>query len=188
MSVANEIGKFYIKSASTGQSVSLGSLWQDKTCVLMFFRRFACPFCRLDAVRISEIKPKLDAADVSLIGIGHEETGLKEFLEKGFFKGDLYIDGERNTYKALNFKRYNILSIFPAILTSASRAKAAAARDAAVGGDMTTGDGLQTGGTLIVEKGGSKVLLNYKQDTPDAYVGNDAILKALGLDPESSKD
>ncbi|EEC14538.1 hypothetical protein IscW_ISCW010600 [Ixodes scapularis] len=29
------------------------------------------------------------------------------------------------------------------------------AKEANVGGDLTTGDGLQTGGTLIVEKGGS---------------------------------
>ncbi|CAN8016010.1 unnamed protein product [Ixodes persulcatus] len=46
---------------------------------------------------------------------------------------------------------------------------------------MTTGDGLQTGGTLIVEKGGSSVLLNFKQESPEDYVGNSAILEALGI-------
>lgn len=187
MNAAQEIGKYSIKCVSTGQNVAIETLWQEKTCVVMFFRRFACPFCRLDAVRLSSIKPKLDAADVNLVGVGHEEVGLQEFQEKGFFKGELYIDSGKNAYKALGFKRYNMFSILPAILTKSSRAKAAEAKEAKVGGDMTTGDGLQAGGTLIVEKGGSKVLLNYKQDSPDAYVGNDAILKALGLDPEPPK-
>ncbi|KAL3186243.1 hypothetical protein MRX96_027969 [Rhipicephalus microplus] len=37
------------------------------------------------------------------------------------------------------------------------------------------------GGTLIVEKGGNKVLLNYQQDTPEGFVGNSAILDAVGI-------
>ncbi|CAN7987053.1 unnamed protein product [Ixodes pacificus] len=201
MNAAQLIGQFVVKEAASGKDVVLESLWRDQRCVVMFFRRFACPYCRLDAVRLSKLKPQLDQANVRLVGIGHEKAGLDDFLKQEFFKGELYIDVEKNAYKALQFKRYgphhtpcsegpsgkdclcrfNYFNIFPAILTSSARAKAAEAKEANVGGDMTTGDGLQTGGTLIVEKGGSSVLLNFKQESPEDYVGNSSILEALGI-------
>ncbi|CAN7939619.1 unnamed protein product [Ixodes hexagonus] len=182
MNAAQLIGQFVVKEAASGKDVVLESLWRDQRCVVMFFRRFACPYCRLDAVRLSQIKPQLDKANVRLVGIGHESVGLEDFQKQDFFKGELYIDVERNAYKALQFKRFNYFNIFPAILTSSARAKAAEASDLSnVGGDMTTGDGLQTGGTLVVEKGGDSVLLNYKQNSPEDYVGNSTILEALGI-------
>ncbi|XP_037565561.1 prostamide/prostaglandin F synthase-like [Dermacentor silvarum] len=181
MNAAQLIGKFTIKEVSSGKSVTVESLWRDQTCVLMFFRRWACPFCRLDAVRLSRIKPQLDAAGVRLVGIGHENIGLDDFRQGEFFKGELYVDEERNAYKALQYKRFSWFSIIPAILTSSSRAKAAEAKSEKVGGDLTTGDGLLMGGTLVVEQGGNKVLLNYQQEVPEGFVGNSAILDALGI-------
>ncbi|KAK8759511.1 hypothetical protein V5799_002856 [Amblyomma americanum] len=200
MNAAQLIGKYTIKEVSTGKSVTVESLWRDQTCVLMFFRRWACPFCRLDAVRLSRIKPQLDAAGVRVVGIGHENIGLDDFRKGEYFKGvhllsdsarqchqqitdylELFVDEERNAYKALGYKRYSWFTIIPAILTTASRAKAAEAKAENVGGDLTTGDGLLMGGTLIVEKGGGKVLLNYQQETPEGYVGNTSILEALGV-------
>lgn len=181
MNPAQLIGQFVVKEASSGKDVVLESLWRDQRCVVMFFRRFACPYCRHDAVLLSKLKPQLDQANVRLVGIGHENTGLEDFQKEALFKGELYVDVERNAYKALEFKRFNYFNIFPAILTSGARAKAAAAKEANVGGDMTTGDGLQTGGMLIVEKGGGSVLLNYKQNSPHDYPGNSTILEALGI-------
>uniref|UniRef100_A0A224YWG2 Prostamide/prostaglandin F synthase n=1 Tax=Rhipicephalus zambeziensis TaxID=60191 RepID=A0A224YWG2_9ACAR len=181
MNAAQLIGKFTLKEVSSGKSVTVESLWRDQTCVLMFFRRWACPFCRLDAVRLSRIKPQLDAAGVRLVGIGHENIGLDDFRQGEYFKGELYVDEERNAYKALQYKRFSWFTIIPAILTSSARAKAAEAKSEKVGGDLTTGDGLLMGGTLVVEKGGNKVLLNYQQDTPEGFVGNSAILDALGI-------
>ncbi|XP_037514570.1 prostamide/prostaglandin F synthase isoform X2 [Rhipicephalus sanguineus] len=125
MNAAQLIGKFTLKEVSSGKSVTVESLWRDQTCVLMFFRRWACPFCRLDAVRLSRIKPQLDAAGVRLVGIGHENIGLEDFRRGEYFKGELYVDEERNAYKALQYKRFSWFTIIPAILTSSARAKAA---------------------------------------------------------------
>ncbi|CAN8016011.1 unnamed protein product [Ixodes persulcatus] len=145
MNAAQLIGQFVVKEAASGKDVVLESLWRDQRCVVMFFRRFACPYCRLDAVRLSKLKPQLDQANVRLVGIGHEKAGLEDFQKQEFFKGELYIDVEKNAYKALQFKRYgphctpcsegpsgkgclcrfNYFNIFPAILTSTARAKAA---------------------------------------------------------------
>ena len=48
------------------------------------------------------------------------------------------------------------------------------------------GDGLQTGGTLVITKGGEKILMDYRQSNPADHVDNSEILKILGIksDPE----
>lgn len=69
------------------QRVELQSLWQDQHVVLFFLRRFGCQICRWMASEISKLEPDLRAGGVALVGIGPEEVGLKEFKEKGFFKG-----------------------------------------------------------------------------------------------------
>ena len=58
-----------------------------------------------------------------------------------------------------------------------SRSKARAKN---VEGNMS-GDGLQNGGLLIVSKGGERVLLNHKEDSPGDHVSNAVILRALGI-------
>jgi hypothetical protein len=43
------------------------------------------------------------------------------------------------------------------------------------------GDGLQNGGTLVVTKGGTTILLDFRQDNPADHVKNENVLKALGI-------
>ena len=99
--------------------------------------------------------------------------------------GELYIDDKRETYKALGFKKLSWLDLFPAVLGSKARAAANRAKELDLGGNMTTGDGFQNGGALIVEKGGTNTLLTYVQkDAPD-HVSNEEVLKALGIQEEN---
>lgn len=42
------------------------------------------------ASEISKLEPDLTVNGISLVGIGPEEVGLKEFKEGGFFKGCEY--------------------------------------------------------------------------------------------------
>ena len=44
-----------------------------------------------------------------------------------------------------------------------------------------SGDGLQNGGVLIVTKGGDRVLLNHREETPGDHVANNVILEKLGI-------
>lgn len=112
---------------------------------------------------------------------------MEEFQKGEFFKGELYIDAKKETYRLLGFKRFNFFSIFPALLAKTSRAAISKSKAEKVGGDLK-GDGMQTGGTLVVEKGG-KTLLTFKQDNPADHVDLAEVLKALGIDgpvPEPS--
>lgn len=71
--------------------MELGSLWRDQTVVLFFLRRFGCQICRWTAAEVSKLEKDLKANGVALVGVGPEETGLKEFQEGGFFKGGEFI-------------------------------------------------------------------------------------------------
>ncbi|GBL76208.1 Prostamide/prostaglandin F synthase [Araneus ventricosus] len=121
MNEAEAIAENQVKSAVSGDMVTMKSLWENQDCVITFFRRFGCQFCRLAAKQLSEIKPKLDEHNVRLVGIGVEEIGVKEFIDGKFFAGDLFIDVEKKCYKDLQYKRYGILNLIPALFAKTSR-------------------------------------------------------------------
>ncbi|KAK2861948.1 hypothetical protein Q5P01_001481 [Channa striata] len=175
-----QVGKNLVKSAETGESIELRSLWQDKPVVLFFLRRFGCQVCRWMASEISKLEPDLQASGIALVGIGPEEVGLKEFIEGGFFKGSIYVDEPKKCYKDLCFKRYTALSVVPAALGKKVRDVAAQASAEGIKGNFS-GDLLQSGGMLIVDKGGEKVLLHFIQDSPGDHVPLEDIAKAVGV-------
>ncbi|KAM3621300.1 uncharacterized protein V6R79_009226 [Siganus canaliculatus] len=173
------VGKNLLKS-ETGENVELQSLWQDQAVVLFFLRRFGCQVCRWTATEISKLEPDLKASGVALVGVGPEELGLKEFKEGGFFKGSLYVDEHKKSYKDLGFKRYTAISVVPAALGKKVRDVAAKAKADGIQGNFS-GDLLQSGGTLIVAKGGEKVLLHFIQDSPGDHLPLEEIAKTLGI-------
>lgn len=69
--------------------VELQSLWAKQTAVVVFLRRFGWQLCRLWSTELSSVKSQLDAHNVQLCGVGLEELGLEEFVEKKFFTGGL---------------------------------------------------------------------------------------------------
>ncbi|XP_049590511.1 prostamide/prostaglandin F synthase [Syngnathus scovelli] len=176
----NRVGKNLLKSADTGENVELQSLWQDRSAVLFFLRRFGCQVCRWTAAEISKLEPDLSANGVALVGIGPEELGLDEFKQLGFFKGSIYIDEQKKCYKDLGFKRYTALSVVPAALGKKVREATSKASAGGIQGNFS-GDLLQSGGMLIVAKGGEKILLHFVQDSPGDYVPLEDITKALSI-------
>uniref|UniRef100_A0A6M2DNJ6 Prostamide/prostaglandin F synthase n=1 Tax=Xenopsylla cheopis TaxID=163159 RepID=A0A6M2DNJ6_XENCH len=173
----SKIAKTTLKNIKTGDTITMESLWADKTAVVIFFRRWGCMFCRVWAKEISEISDEIEANGARLVGIGVDSVGAKEFVEGNFFKGDLYISEEQKIYNDLGFKRFNIVSILTSLLWKESREAVSKGRALGVGGDMK-GDGLQNGGALVVQKGG-KVLFEFKQDGPAEQVPNSKFLEIL---------
>ena len=43
--------------------------------------------CRLGAVKISLLRPTMDAHNINMVAVGVEQLGAEEFVERGFFKG-----------------------------------------------------------------------------------------------------
>uniref|UniRef100_A0A1A7XA50 Prostamide/prostaglandin F synthase n=1 Tax=Iconisemion striatum TaxID=60296 RepID=A0A1A7XA50_9TELE len=161
----DKVGKNLLKSAEGGEKVEL---------------KFGCQVCRWTAGEISKLEPDLRANGVSLVGVGPEQFGLQEFKEGGFFKGSIFVDEEKKCYKDLGFKRYTALSVVPAALGKKVRDAASKASAAGIQGNFS-GDLLQSGGMLVVAKGGEKVLLHFIQDSPGDFVPLEDISTALGI-------
>ena len=157
----------------------MSSIWEKSTAVIAFLRRFGWQLCRLWSTELSDIKPQLDANNITLAAIGLEELGLDEFVKGEYFKGDLYVDAEKNNYKALDFKRYNVLTIVPALAAKETRNSLSRANLRKITGNYK-GDGMQNGGLIIVGAGG-ELLLSFKQNSPGDHVDNEILLNVLGI-------
>lgn len=78
------------------QMETLESLWKENTCVIIFFRRWGCLFCRQWAKDLGQISNILNNNNIRLIGVGPEELGVEEFKDGKFF------DGGQNKIQSLN--------------------------------------------------------------------------------------
>lgn len=126
------------------------------------------------------MKPRLDEANVRLVAVGLEELGVEEFVQGGFFKGELFIDSGKDCYKKLGFRRMNVLTAIGSLFGKKTRETSSKAKEENVGGNFA-GDGFQNGGSLVIEKGG-KAVLTFRQEGPGDHVDPNDVLKALGLE------
>ncbi|CAH2319641.1 prostamide prostaglandin F synthase [Pelobates cultripes] len=175
-----KVGAILVKNALSGEMVELRSLWKDQTSVVFFLRRFGCQICRWTAKEVSKLNESFTSHQIRLIGVAPEDVGLKEFLDGNFFSGEIYLDEAKQSYRELGFKRYNPLSVVPAALGKKVRDVVTKANADGVQGNFT-GDLLQSGGMLIVSKGGEKVLLHFIQDSPGDHLPLETIVKTLGI-------
>jgi len=107
--------------------------------------------------------------------------GLEEFVQGGYFGGELYVDTKQASYKALGFRRMSWLQLVPALLAKVARDGYSKARGKGISGD-TKGDGMQNGGLLVVGAEGPSVLLEHRQHNPADLVDNAEVARALGID------
>ncbi|XP_021955816.1 prostamide/prostaglandin F synthase [Folsomia candida] len=181
------IGKNSVKMVPSMKEVKLESLWAEQTVVVTFFRRFGCVFCRQGAKELSLLTPLLASHNVKNIGVGLEEFGLEEFVEGKFFNGDLYVDIEKKTYQDLGYKRYGTFGVMMSLFSKTARDALAKNKVDKLESNLK-GDGLQTGGTLVITKGGDQVLLDYRQDNPADQVDTAEILRVLEIPNPAAKD
>jgi len=128
---------------------------------------------------LSQLKPELDTNNVRMIGVGLEELGLEEFQQGKYWNGELYIDTQKKCYQDLGFKRLGFFGAMGSVLAKKGRGLMADAKSKGIGGNLK-GDGMQTGGTLVVAAGG-KVLFSYSQDAPGDHAALQDILNALNI-------
>jgi len=117
---------------------------------------------------------------VKNVGVGLEEFGLEDFVKGQYFNGELYVDIKKQTYRDLGYKKYSTAGVLMSLLNKKARDAIARNKEEKLDSNLQ-GDGLQTGGTLIITKGGEKVLLDFRQDNPADHVTNAEILRVLGI-------
>jgi len=123
---------------------------------------------------------------VRLVGIGLEELGVEEFVAGNFFDGELFLDSQKKSYEAMGFKRFGYLASIPELLKKLTRDASGRAEARGISGNLA-GDGMQTGGTIVVSKGGDEVLYLFKQTSFADHAPNEDILKALGIQPAAGE-
>nr|CAH8858275.1 unnamed protein product [Trichobilharzia regenti] len=95
---------------------------------------------------------------------------------------DLYLDPDRSTYKALEYKKVSACSGLKTLFSKAGRALNAQAKAAKIPGNMS-GDGWQTGGLLVVGKGG-EVLYHFEQKQVVNHPDYKKIIDVLKIKPQ----
>lgn len=108
--------------------------------------------CRDYALRLSEIKPELDAEGVELVAIGHEMLGLGEFYMEGFWKGQLFVDTSKDIFRELNTVQGNLLGLMAKETLEAGKL----ATERGTEGNLE-GDGFQLGGVWVFAADGCTV-------------------------------
>jgi len=185
MGVISKLKENVLRNPQDDTQTTFEELWKDQRCVIVFFRRWGWPYCRLAAREISAIQPLLQQNNVKLIGVGVEQFGVEEFIQGKYFDGEVYVDDGKKSYSSLDFKTMTFLQLFPAILSAAARAAQASAKALGLGGNMD-GDKWQLGGCLVVEKGGGdNPLLFYIQNAAPDHVSNADVLKSLSIEGEA---
>uniref|UniRef100_A0A2K6UGS5 Peroxiredoxin like 2B n=1 Tax=Saimiri boliviensis boliviensis TaxID=39432 RepID=A0A2K6UGS5_SAIBB len=140
-------------------------------------RRFGCGIAR----DLGSLAGLLEQPGVRLVGVGPQALGLQEFLDGGYFAGELYLDESKQLYKELGFKRYSSLGVLPVALGKSVRD--VAAKVCAGRGWWELPGPLGADGPPAAT-GGDTVLLHFVQKSPGDYVPWEHILQVLGISAE----
>ena len=100
------------------------------------------------------------------VAIGLDEMDYDDFQAGNYFKdGKIFIDDNRSTYRALNFVKKGIFSLY-GILNPNVYIKA---YEAGKKGMVSTfsGDGTQLGGTMIIDKQGNVIYKHMQKSYTD---------------------
>ncbi len=157
-----------------GASVRLGSLWADRTAVLVFVRHFGCLFCRQQIAELAPYGDRIRSLGAELVVIGHgtlEET--RAFRDEHQLPFALFTDPGREAYCALGMQRGRRAILSPRVAARAATALWRGFRQTHIAGDP-----LQQGGVVVVRRGGEEIYRFISRDAGDHPPAPD-ILKAL---------
>jgi len=112
--------------------------------------------------------------DYNLIGLAHLDYDL--FEENLVFNGKIYIDEKKQTYKLMCFSRMGVLSGFGMMNPNIYLQSYYASKKGFKGN--LKGDGLQLGGTVIVDKNGN-IVYSHDQKNYTDYPKEEEIIKFI---------
>jgi prostamide/prostaglandin F2alpha synthase len=147
---ADDLAKLKILDAND-RAIELGSLWRDRTAVLVFLRHFGCLHCREHVAQLLAEVEAVRAAGAELYVIGNGSPSfIAGFREQTGWTGPVYTDPSLAVYRAAQLKRSVGSTLDPRSLTDAWKALRHGSRQG-----RTQGDQWQQGGTLVVAPSGA---------------------------------
>jgi peroxiredoxin len=157
-----------------GDSLPLGSLWQERPAMLFLVRHFGCQFCREQIADLKPVIPELRAAGVEPIVIGNGTPLMAEaFREETGLDVPLYTNPGREVYVALGAKRPSFLVMLnPRMWRNYVRS--------AIRGywpSRIKGDAAQLGGVFLVRPDGSMPYVD-RSDLAGDHPSREELLRA----------
>ena len=159
-----------------GTGHRLGALWEDRPVVLVFFRHFGCPFCRLYAVHLRDHYDEIlgRGAEVISIGTGNPNDAIA-FIEDDRVPYPVLLDEDGLAADAASVRRKNLARLI------FSRKAATIWRRERRAGTMPLHKGMhpgkrvtQLGATFVVGPG---PVVHYSH--LDQHAGDDAPIEAV---------
>ncbi|KAI9297722.1 hypothetical protein K502DRAFT_284130, partial [Neoconidiobolus thromboides FSU 785] len=80
--------------------ILLSDTWKNRPVILKVLASLGCALCKYDAKVFSELQPLFEHHNVGLVAVVFEDVDLYSFLSSGYWTWDIYLDPERNVYKA----------------------------------------------------------------------------------------
>lgn len=173
LSRADDLAKLRVLDADD-RAIELGSLWRERTAVLVFLRHFGCLHCREHVVQLLRDFEKVRAAGAELYVIGNGSPSfIAGFRDETGWTGPIYTDPSLAVYRAAELKRGVASTLDPRSLGDAWKALRGGTRQG-----RTQGDQWQQGGTLVVAPTG-QVLWHHASGRPGDNATGAQIVAAL---------
>jgi len=97
---ADDLARLKILDADD-RAIELGSLWRERTAVLVFLRHFGCLHCREHLAQLLSDVATVRAAGADIYVIGNGSPSFIEgFREQTGWKGPIYTDPSLGVYRA----------------------------------------------------------------------------------------
>jgi peroxiredoxin len=165
-----------------GSPLRAGSLWEDRACLLLFLRHFACPSC---SVRIERTLPR--AAELTRLGVRVVLVGcgsraaLARFearLQLAASRVELVVSPDGALYRAFGMVRSRWGTFGPRAALGAAWLYATGHYAERHDDD---GDVVQQGGLVLVARGGAVKHRHVEQSLVDGYDPSEAVGEILRL-------
>ena len=151
----------------------------------------------MSAANFSALKPAFDSKGVTLLGIGVEKLGYQEFVEGGFFNGELLVDEKKESYNALachNNNTWRNLWGMSLLFSSTVVGLGRVASQKGFSFSNMKGDGNQFGGTFVLSPKDGALMYGHYQTADSFEPSMVGIMEALEIpvpddyDPHAAAD
>ena len=158
-----------------GDSVRLGSLWEQRPALLFLVRHFGCQFCRAQLADLRKVVPAIEEHGVQPVVIGNGTPLMAEaFIEETGLEVPLYTNPGREVYEALGTRRPGALALAnPRLWWNGLRVALRGFFPRRVQGDAA-----QLGGVFLVRPDGSMPYA-YRSDLAGDHPSNQELLRVV---------
>uniref|UniRef100_A0A7S4HJE4 Uncharacterized protein n=1 Tax=Vannella robusta TaxID=1487602 RepID=A0A7S4HJE4_9EUKA len=129
-----------------------------------------------------KIKPQLDQLGVRLVAVGTgSKLFAKKFKEGVPFDGEVFLDPEAKTFKAIDLPRLSIWQVTKRFLLNLTAISFYRQISSNYPQSDTKGDGQQTGGVFVVGPGvGEELLFSFRENDAEVeeFASHDDIIAA----------